>query len=276
MSNIEMISNLFEGHTIRSVWDADKEDYWISVIDVVQVLTNSPNPRNYWNMLKRRLLEEGSELYTKCVQLKLTSNKDGKNYKTDVLDTEGILRLIESIPSPKAEPFKVWLAKLGSKEIDSIYDPSIGIDRMLDYYLDKGYDLEWVERRFRSILNRKKLTETWKAHGVVDNNEFAILTNEIYKSWSGMTAKEYKTYKNLKRGSLRDNMSDIEVILTDLSEVTTKHLTDKYNPRGLEQNRIIAMAGGDVSYETREILERTLDKPVITFTNNYIVFLFFC
>ena len=219
------IIKLFEGREIRSVWDSEKEDYYFSVIDVIYALTNSKNPRNYWNMLKKRMtVEEKSELYTKCVQLKLKSNKDGKNYLTDTLDTEGIFRLIESIPSKKAEPFKLWLAKLGREEIDRVFDPSKGIEKMIEYYLKKGYDLEWIEARIKAIVGRKKLTNTWKDHGVKEEYEYGILTNEIYKEWSGMTAKEYKEYKRIRKESLRDNMTDIEIVLTDLGEIATREL----------------------------------------------------
>jgi hypothetical protein len=171
------------------MWDAEIEDYYFSVVDVISVLTDSPNPRNYWNMLKKRMKEEeGSELYTNCVQLKLRA-PDGKNRSTDVLDTEGIFRLIESVPSKNAEPFKLWLAKLGRQEVDNVFDPSKGIDKMIDYYLRKGYTLEWIENRIKAIINRKKLTNTWKDNGIENNKEYAILTNEIYKTWSGMKAQ---------------------------------------------------------------------------------------
>ena len=184
---LEMISNLFEGKEIRSVWDSEKEDYYFSVVDVVEVLTESNIPKRYWSDLKRRLTEEGSQLYEKIVRLKMKA-QDGKMRLTDTLDTEGILRLIESVPSPKAEPFKLWLAHLGKREIDSIYDPSIGIEKMIDYYQNKGYSMDWIIDRINSIITRKKLTNTWEEHGVESNNEYAILTNEIYKQWSGMTA----------------------------------------------------------------------------------------
>ena len=184
---VNTITKLFEGSEIRSFWNSEEEDYYFSVIDVISALTNSSNPRNYWNMLKKRMTEEEqSELYTKCVQLKLRSSKDGKRYLTDTLNTEGVFRLIESVPSPKAEPFKLWLAKLGREEIDNVFDPSKGIDKMIDYYLAKGYTLEWIEVRVKAILDRKKLTNTWKDYGINENTDYAILTNEIYKEWSGM------------------------------------------------------------------------------------------
>jgi len=197
-NKLKIIINLFEGNEIRSVWNSEKEDYYFSVVDIVSVLTNSSNSRHYWVVLKSRLKNEGSELVTKCDQLKLKS-KDGKYYKQDVLDTEGIFRLIESIPSPNAEPFKLWLAKLGKQEVDNVFDPSKGIDKMIDYYLKKGYTLEWIENRIKAILNRKKLTKTWQVNGVNKNYECAILTNEIYKAWSGMNANEYKEFKGIRK-----------------------------------------------------------------------------
>ena len=236
---LEVVNKLFEGSTIRSVWDKEKGDYYFSVVDVIKVLTGSDNPRNYWNMLKRRLTLEESELYTNCVQLKLKAS-DGKFRETDVLDTEGIFRLIESVPSKKAEPFKLWLARLGREEIDNVFDPSLGIDKMLNYYLSKGYTLEWIEARIKSIINRKKLVSTWKESGIKEGVEVAILTNDIYKSWSGMTAQEYKEHKNIRKESLRDNMTDIEVALTDLSEIATRELAKKHKPVDFEENRKIA------------------------------------
>ena len=186
-NKLETITNLFEGREIRSIWDSEKEDYYFSVVDVISALTNSPEPRKYWSVMKNRLKKEGSELTTVCSQLKLKSS-DGKYYNQDVLDTEGIFRLIESVPSPNAEPFKLWLAKLGRQEVDNIFDPSKGIDKMIDYYLKKGYTIEWIETRIKAIISRKKLTKVWNQSGIEDNMEYALLTNEIYKEWSGMTA----------------------------------------------------------------------------------------
>ena len=238
------------------------------MVDVISALTDSPNPRNYWNMLKKRMSEEEkSELYTNCVQLKMKS-KDGKNYMTDTLDTEGIFRLIESVPSPKAEPFKVWLAKLGRQEVDNVFDPSKGIDKMIDYYLSKGYSLEWIEVRIKAIIDRKKLTNTWKENGITEGHEFAILTNEIYKKWSGMTAKEYKDYKNIRKESLRDNMTDIEVVLTDLGEIATRELTKEHKPNTFTENKKYAEIGGNVAKVARDELESKLGKRVITKDNN--------
>ena len=260
---LEIISNLFEGKEIRSVWDSEKEDYYFSVVDVIEALTDSTNPRNYWNMLKIRLSEEEkSQLYTKCVRLKLKAH-DGKMRETDTLDTEDILRLIESVPSPKAETFKLWLAHLGKREIDSIYDPSIGIEKMIDYYQNKGYSMDWIVDRINSIITRKKLTNTWEEHGVESNNEYAILTNEIYRQWSGMTASEYKSFKGLRKESLRDNMSDIEILLTHVGEVATRELTNTHHPIGLAQNKLISEVGGSVANNTKKDLEEKLGKKVI-------------
>ena len=269
-NKLEMISNLFEGKEIRSVWDSNIEDYYFSVVDVISALTDSTNPRDYWYKLKLRMTEEEkSEVSTKCRQLKLKA-KDGKMRETDVLDTEGIFRLIESVPSPKAEPFKVWLAKLGKREVDSFYDPSITIDRMIDYYIKRGYSLSWIKDRIDAIVDRKKLTETWRAHGVEDNTDFAILTNKIYNTWSGMTAREYKDFKGLKKESLRDNMSDIEILLTNIGEVATRELTNTHNPIGLEQNKLMAEVGGGIANNTKKDLEEKLGRLVIIENNNLI------
>jgi len=264
---LKTITNLFEGREIRSLWNSEIEDYYFSVVDVIGVLTESNNPRHYWVVLKSRLKKEGSELVTKCDQLKLKS-KDGKYYNTDVLDTEGIFRLIESVPSKNAEPFKLWLAKLGRQEVDNIFDPSKGIDKMIDYYLRKGYTLEWIEARIKAIINRKKLTNTWKENGIEENKEYAILTNEIYKTWSGMNAKEYKEYKGIRKESLRDNMTDIEIALTDLGELATRELAKKHKPQGLDENKNIAKRGGLIAKNTRNNLEQELEKNVVDNSNN--------
>ena len=267
-SKLNTITKLFDGKEIRSIWNSDEEDYYFSVVDVISALTDGPNPRRYWSDLKIKLIDEGSQLYENIVQLKLIA-KDGKLRDTDTLNTEGIFRLIESVPSPKAEPFKLWLAKLGRKEIDNIFDPSKGIDKMVDYYLEKGYTLDWIELRIKAIINRKKLTKTWMEHGINEDYEFAILTNEIYKTWSGMTAKEYKDFKGLRKESLRDNMSDIEVILTDLGEEATKRLTKKRNPNGLEENKVVAKVGGNVAKIARNELEKELNDSIVT-DDNYL------
>ena len=268
-NKLETITNLFEGAQIRSVWDNNKEDYYFSVVDVISALTGSNNPRNYWNMLKKRLSEEEkSELYTKCVQLKMKSSKDGKMYATDTLDTKGILRLIESVPSPKAEPFKLWLASLGSERIDEVFDPERAIARGIDYYRKKGYDDAWIETRIKGMINRKKLTDAWKDAGITEGYEFGVLTNEIYKEWSGMTAKEYKNFKGLRKESLRDNMSDLEVALTDLGEIATRELVKKHKPHGLKENKEMAKRGGKIAKNTRDNLEQELGASVITNENH--------
>ncbi len=267
-NKLETISNLFEGKEIRSIWDSEKEDYYFSVVDVISALTDSTNPRNYWNMLKKRMTEEEqSELYTRCVQLKMKSKKDGKHYLTDTLDTKGILRLIESVPSPKAEPFKLWLANLGSERIDEVFDPEIAIRRAIDYYRKRGYSDKWIETRLKGILDRNKLTDVWKDGGISKDYEYGILTNEIYKEWSGMQASEYKSYKGIRKESLRDNMSDIEIVLTDLGEIATRELAKEHKPYGLEQNKVIAKMGGNVSKVARDNLEQKLGKSVISNQN---------
>ena len=205
-SKLKTISNLFESNTIRSAWSSEKGDYYFSVIDVISALTDSNMPKRYWTDLKRKLINEGSELYENIVQLKMKSQKDGKNYLTDTLDTKGIFRLIESVPSPKAEPFKVWLASLGSDRIDEVFDPEIAIKRSIDYYRKRGYTDKWIESRLKGILNRNKLTDVWKECGISSGVEYGILTNEIYKEWSGMKASEYKEYKNIRKESLRDSL----------------------------------------------------------------------
>lgn len=267
INKIDTITNLFEGSEIRSIWDSEKEDYYFSVVDVISALTESNNPRNYWNMLKKRLTnEEESELYTKCVQLKMKA-KDGKFRETDVLDTEGIFRLIESVPSPKAEPFKMWLASLGKERIDEVFDPEKAIDRAINYYRKKGYSDNWIEVRLKGILNRKKLTDVWKENGITENYEYAMLTNEIYKTWSGMKANEYKDFKGIRKESLRDNMSDIEVILTDLGEITARDIAKKEKVHGLKDNLRIAKRGGNVSKIARETYELETGNSAITSEN---------
>ena len=268
-NKLETISNLFDGKEIRSVWDAEKEEYFFSVVDVISALTDSNNPRNYWNTLKRRMTEdEKSELYAKCVQLKMKSNKDGKKYLTDTLDTQGILRLIESVPSPKAEPFKVWLAQMGNERINEIFDPEIAINRAIDYYRGRGYSDQWIEKRLKGILDRKKLTDVWKENWIKQNYEYAILTNEIYQSWSEMKASEYKDYKNIRKESLRDNMTDIEVTLTDLGEIATRELAKEHRPYGLKENKKVAQMGGNVAKVARDDLEKKLGKTIISKSNS--------
>lgn len=265
-NKLETISNLFEGKEIRSVWDSEKEEYYFSVIDVIGALTDSNIPKRYWSDLKRKLDEEGSQLYENIVRLKMKAI-DGKLRETDTLDTKGILRLIESVPSPKAEPFKLWLAQMGNDRIDEIFDPEIAINRAIDYYRNRGYDDKWIEARLKSILDRKKLTDVWKTNGIKQNYEYAILTNEIYQSWSGMKASEYKNYKNIRKESLRDNMTDVEVALTDLGEIATRELAKEHKPYGLEENRKVANMGGNVAKVARDDLEKKLGKTVISSKN---------
>ena len=261
-----IVNKLFNNETIRTVWDNEKEKYYISVVDIVGVLSGSDNPRNYWKVLKYRLKKEGNESVTNCNQLKLKA-KDGKYYNTDVVDIEGMFRIIESIPSKNAEPIKGWLAKLGSERIDEVFDPSLAVQRSIDIYRAKGYDEDWIIKRIKGIQDRKKLTKVWKDNGVDSNLEYAILTNDIYREWSGTTAKEYKEFKGLRKESLRDNMSDIEVLLADIGEITTRELAKKHNPYGLNENRKIAKAGGEVASNTRKDIEEKLGENVISKDN---------
>ena len=265
-NKLETISNLFEGDEIRSIWDNEKEEYYFSVVEVIVALTKSDRPRKYWNDLKKKLENEGSELSEKIGQLKLKS-KDGKFYNQDVLDMKGILRLIESVPSPKAEPFKLWLASLGSERIDEVFDPEIAINRAVEYYRKRGYDDKWIKARLTGIVDRFKLTDVWKESGIVKDYEYGILTNEIYKSWSGMKASEYKVYKGIRKESLRDNMTDIEVALTDLGEIATRELAKEHKPYGLKQNKEIAKRGGNIAKITRDNLEKELGRTVISNKN---------
>ncbi len=266
-NKLETISNLFEGKEIRSIWDSEKEDYYFSVVDVIEALTESDDPSHYWRTLKSRMIKEGNETVTNCDTFKLKA-RDGKMRNSDMLDTKGILRLIESVPSSKAEPFKLWLANLGSERIDEVFDPEIAIRRAIDYYRKRGYSDKWIEARLKGILNRKQLTDVWKEGGITENNEYAILTNEIYKEWSGMKASEYKAFKGIRKESLRDNMTDIEVLLTDLGETATRELAKEYKPYGLNQNKEIAKRGGRIAKNTRDNLENELHKSVISNKNN--------
>ena len=261
------IIKIFEATNIRTKWDAEKEDYYFSVVDVIKALTDSSNPRKYWSVLKTRLNKEGSELTTICSQLKMQSS-DGKFYNTDVLDTKGILRLIQTVPSPKAEPFKIWLAQVGSERIDETFDPSKAIDRSIMIYKSQGYSDAWIEKRLKGQLHRFQLTDVWKSGGISEPMEYGVLTNEIYKAWSGMKASEYKDYKGIRKESLRDNMSDLEILLTDIGETATRELAKKYNPRGLIQNKEIAKRGGNIAKNTRDNLEKELGRSVISKENN--------
>ena len=258
---------MFEGSQIRSVWDNEREAWYFSVVDVIGSLTESNNPRDYWYRVKKRMSEEErSELSTFCRQLKLKST-DGKSYKTDVADMQGIFRIIQSVPSPKAEPFKMWLAEVGKERIDEIIDPELTIDRALESYARKGYSREWINQRLQAIQVRKELTDTWQDHGVKAGNEYAILTNEISKAWSGMTTREYKNFKGLKKESLRDNMSTTELILNMLAETATKDIAEATNPQGLEENKQVAQDGGSVAGDARKSIEARTGKPVIISKN---------
>ena len=263
---MHLINKIFNNETIRTVWDKEDEKYYISVVDIVGVISESDNPRNYWKVLKHRLKKEGNESVTNCNQLKLKSS-DGKYYNTDVVDIEGMFRIIESIPSKNAESIKGWLAKLGSERIDEVFDPSLSAQRAIDIYRAKGYDEKWITKRLKGIQDRKELTDIWQENGITEGKEYAILTNEIYKEWSGMTAKEYKQYKGLRKESLRDNMDNIEIILADLSEETTKRLAEKHKPQGLEQNKEVARMGGHAAKVAREDIERNLGESVVNKQN---------
>ena len=258
---------LFEDNKIRSVWDNEKEEWYFSVVDVVGALTDSPNPRDYWYRVKKRMSEEEkSQLSTFCRQLKLKA-PDGKMRETDAADMQGIFRIIQSIRSPKAEPFKMWLAEVGKERVDEIIDPELTIDRALETYLKKGYTREWINQRLQAIQVRKELTDTWQDHGVKEGREYAILTNEISKAWSGMTVRQYKDFKNLKKESLRDNMSTLELVLNMLAEATVTELTNTANPKGLEENKKTARRGGSIAGNTRKEIEKETGKPVINSKN---------
>lgn len=258
---------MFEGSQIRSVWDTEREEWYFSVVDVIGSLTESNNPRDYWYRVKKRMSEEErSELSTFCRQLKLKST-DGKSYKTDVADMQGIFRIIQSVPSPKAEPFKMWLAEVGKERIDEIIDPELTIDRALEGYARKGYSREWINQRLQAIQVRKELTDSWQDHGVKAGNEYAILTNEISKAWSGMTTREYKDFKGLKKENLRDNMSTTELILNMLAETATKDIAEATNPQGLDENKQVAQDGGSIAGDARKSIEARTGKPVITSKN---------
>ena len=258
---------IFEGSQIRSVWDNEREEWYFSVVDVVGSLTESNNPRDYWYRVKKRMSEEEkSELSTICRQLKLKA-PDGKMRLTDVADMQGIFHIIQSVPSPKAEPFKMWLAEVGKERIDEIIDPELTIDRALEGYARKGYSREWINQRLQAIQVRKELSDTWQDHGVKAGNEYAILTNEISKAWSGMTTREYKDFKGLKKENLRDNMSTTELILNMLAETATKDIAEAINPQGLDENKQVAQDGGSIAGDARKSIEARTGKPVITSKN---------
>lgn len=257
----------FENQKIRATWDEKNEEWYFSIVDVVSVLTGTENPRRYWSDLKRKLKSEGSELYEKIVQLKMKSHTDGKYYKTDVADTEQLLRIIQSISSPKAEPFKMWLAEIGRERIEETIDPELTIERALETYQKKGYSDEWIHQRLLAIRVRNALTDEWQKHGVEKGREYAILTDEITKAWSGLSTRQYKNKKGLKKENLRDNMTDLELVLNMLAEATTTELSKTQNPKGLEENRQIAKEGGTVAGNARKDIEQRTGKPVISAQN---------
>ena len=261
---------MFENQAIRTAWDEEKEEWYFSVVDVVKALTEQSTPRgasNYWAKLKERLKAEGAnELLTNCQQLKMKA-ADGKRRLTDVATTEQLLRIIQSIPSKKAEPFKMWLAMVGRERIEEIIDPELTIERALDTYAKKGYSPEWINQRMQTIRARKELTDAWDAHGVKKGKEYGILTDEVTKAWSGMTTRQYKNHKGLKKENLRDNMSTLELALNMLAEATTTELTNAQNPRGLEENRAVAKQGGKVAGNARKEIESQTGRPVITSDN---------
>lgn len=265
-NKLETISNLFEDKEIRSIWDSEKEEYYFSVVDVISALTEANIPRNYWSDLKRRLKKEGSELHESIVQLKMRA-QDGKLRETDTLDTAGIFRLIESVPSRKAEPFKLWLANLASERIDEVFDPEIAINRAVNYYRNKGYTDDWIKARLSGIVDRFKLTDVWKDGGITKSMEYAMLTNEIYKGWSGMKANEYKAYKGLRKESLRDNMTDIEIALTNIGEIAARDIALSEHPEGLKENLKVAARGGSVAKGARDLYEKETKKSAVSNQN---------
>ena len=268
---MHLVNKIFNNETIRTIWDKEQEKYFISVVDIVGVLADSTEPRKYWNWLKNKLKkEENFETSSITRQLKLKA-QDGKYRMTDVVDIEGMFRIIESIPSKNAEPIKQWLAKLGSERIDETFDPSLAAQRAIDLYRAKGYDEKWIAKRIKDIQDRKQLTDLltdlWKDGGITESKEYAILTNEIYKEWSGMTAKEYKSFKGLRKESLRDNMSDVEVALADLGEIATREIAKKKNPKGLNENIDVARRGGKIAGNARKELEHEIGESVVTNAN---------
>jgi hypothetical protein len=264
--NKDTAIKLFESKKIRSVWDDKDEKWYFSIIDVVEILTGTDRPRKYWSDLKSKLKKEGSELSEKIGQLKLQAG-DGKMYMSDVADTEQLFRLIQSIPSPKAEPFKLWLAKAGRERIDEIEDPELGFDRLMITYLKKGYSKEWVNQRLKSIEIRKELTDEWDERGVKKGQEYAILTDEITKAWSGLSVKQYKNHKDLKKENLRDNMTNLELVLNMLAEASTTEISKDKKPKTFNENKTVARKGGEVAKAARLQLENTTGKKVVTSQN---------
>jgi len=259
-------TRLFEGKRIRTHWDEDKEKWFFSIVDVVAILTDSEDPRKYWNKLSQRLREEGSEVVTFCHQLKLIA-EDGKLRETDVADTEGVLRIIQSIPSKKAEPFKMWLAKIGNERIDETHNPELAIDRAMKTYLKKGYSKEWINQRLKTIEVRKELTDEWGRVGIQKEEEFAILTDELTQAWSELSIKDYKKLKDLKKENLRDNMTNLELVLNMLAEVTTKEFSKKENPKQFSESVEIAKMGGNVAGNARREIESVTGEPVVSEDN---------
>ena len=257
---------VFENKKVRTAWNEETEDWYFSVIDVIEILTESENPRDYWKVLKHRLAKEGSEVVTNCNQLKLPAT-DGKKRLTDVLDTKGILRLVQSVPSPKAEPFKMWLAKVGSERLDEIADPEKAILRGADFYRAKGYTEGWINQRLQTIEMRKELTDEWKKRGIESEKDYAILTNEMTKAWSGLTVKEYKEKKGLKKENLRDNMTNIELVLNMLAEVTSTAISKQEEPETFEENRKVAIRGGKVANSAKEEYEKETGLKVVSELN---------
>ena len=257
---------VFENKNVRTVWNEEEEDWYFSVIDIIEILTGSNNPRRYWSDLKRKLISEGSQLYENIVQLKLPA-ADGKNYSTDVLSTKNVLRLVQSIPSPKAEPFKVWLAQVGADRLDEIADPEKAIMRGADFYRAKGYTEGWINQRLQTIEMRKELTDEWKARGIEKEKDYAILTNEMTKAWSGLSVKEYKQKKGLKKENLRDNMTNIELVLNMLAEVTATTISKQEKPKGFDENKKVAVRGGKVANSARENYEKETGQKAISSLN---------
>ena len=258
---------LFEERKIRTAWNEDTEEWYFSVVDVVGALTESENPNNYWKVLKKRLKDEGNQSVTFCNQLKMKSHKDGKYYKTDVANTEQILRIIQSIPSPKAEPFKLWLAQVGRERIEETIEPELTIDRALETYLRKGYSREWINQRLQAIQVRKELTDEWQDRGVKKGSEFAILTDEITRAWSGMSTREYKNHKGLKKENLRDNMTTTEIVLNMLAETSAKEISQATKPETFAENKDVARQGGEIAGFARQALESRIGKSVISNQN---------
>lgn len=263
---MHLINKIFNNETIRTVWDKEKEKYFVSVVDIVGAISESKDKQSYWRKLKQRLKKEENETVTNCHALKLKA-QDGKYRMTDVVDIKVMFRIIESIPSKNAEPIKCWLAKLGSERIDEVFDPSIAVQRSIDLYRSKGYDESWISKRIKTLQERKGLTDVWQDNGIKQDSEYTILTNEIYKTWSGMTTKEYKQFKGLRKENLRDNMDNIELILTDLSEEATKQIALKQKPQGLQENIKVAKRGGGIAKQARDNLEKELGESVVTKNN---------